>query len=442
LTDRTVDKKLTERLNCEQGIKEPWNWSRGTERMGKVKVAERASESGRTWRGRALVVAGGLVLGVLLAVGCGGGATEGGGGAEPIRVGVILPYSGVYAQLGEDITDGMEVYFEDQGNEISGRPIELIREDTEADPQVGVQAARTLIERDGVDLLTGAVATPVAYGVADLVEREEMPFVISNALGNDATRRGVEYVFRTSGSSWQVSHPMGEYLVDNGVENVYVSAADYAAGQEMSADFTSGFTAAGGNVVGEVFPPLSTNDYSTYIAQIRQAQPEASWSFCAGTDAVRFVQQAAQSGLKEDVQIYGTGNLVDSDTLEAQGEAALGIRTALFYASTLDNPQNEEFRDKFQERFDRPPSVYAVQGYDAAWLIGEALKETEGETEDVEALVEAMEGVEFQSPRGPMTLDENHNPVQNIYIREAQRVDGEIRNVVVDTIENVEDPGE
>lgn len=380
-----------------------------------------------------------VTLLVLLLVGCGGGGGSEGGG-DPIKIGVVLPYSGVYAQLGEDITDGMNVYF-NENKEIAGRPVELVKEDEEADPQVGVQAARTLIEREGVEILTGAVATPTAYGVIDLVEREQMPFVISNALGNGATRRGVEYVFRTSGSSWEVTYPMGEYLAENGVEEIYVTAADYAAGQEMSADFKAGFTSAGGEVVGEAYAPLGTNDYSTYLTKIKQANPEGSWSFFAGSDAVRFVQQYAQSGLKENTTLYGTGNLVDSDTLKAQKEAAIGAQTALFYASTLDNPENKEFIEKFQKQFDRQPSVYAVQGYDAAWLIGEALKATEGNTDDPDALIEAMENVEFESPRGPLSLDENHNPVQNIYIREAREKDGEIQNVVIDTIENVKDPG-
>lgn len=371
--------------------------------------------------------------------GCGGGSAQGEG--EPVRVGVVLPYSGVYAQLGEDITDGMNVYFE-ENPEVAGRPIELIMEDEEADPQVGVQAARTLIEREGVDVLTGAVTTPTAYGVIDLVEREQLPFVISNALGNDATRRGSEYVFRTSGNSWQVTYPMGEYLAENGVEEMYVSAADYAAGQEMAADFKAGFTSAGGEVVGETFAPLGTTDYSTYLTQIEQESPEGSWSFFAGSDAVRFVQQYGQSGLGNNTTLYGTGNLVDSDTLAAQKEDAVGAQTALFYASGLDNPENDEFIRKFRQQHDRAPSVYAVQGYDAAWLIGEALKAAEGDTEDVDGLVQAMEDVEFESPRGPMTLDENRNPVQNIYIREAQNRDGGVQNVVVDTIEDVRDPGE
>jgi len=383
-----------------------------------------------------------LLVAFLLLVGCGGGGGGGqGGGEDPIRLGVILPYSGVYAQLGEDITDGMNVYFEEQGNEIAGRPVELIQEDTEADPQVGVEAARTLIERDEVAVLTGTVSSAVAYGVIDLVSADQIPFVISNATGNDATRRGVPYVFRTSASSWQVSYPMGQYLVDNGVENVYVTAPDYAAGQEQASGFREGFAAAGGNLIGEAYPPLGNSDYSTYLTNISQASPQAEWSFYAGTDAVNFVRQYAEAGLKESIPLYGSGYMVEADTIEGQGEAAAGVRTGLFYASGLDNPENTAFIENFQSQFERDPSTYAVQGYDAAWLIGEALKATEGDT-DPDALVEAMESVEFASPRGPLTLDENHNPIQNIYIREAQEQNGTIENVVIDTIEDVQDPGE
>lgn len=400
--------------------------------------------SGNTSTLRRVFFVGTVMLSSLaLLVGCGGGAEGGGGGGseDPIRLGVILPYSGVYAQLGQDITDGMNVYFGEQGNEIAGRPVELIQEDTEADPQVGVEAARTLIERDEVSLLTGTVSSAVALGVIDLVERDQIPFVISNATANDATRRDVPYVFRTSASSWQVSYPMGEYLVENGVDNVYASAPDYAAGEEQAGGFKEGFAAAGGNLIGEAYPPLGTTDYSTYLTGIRQASPEAEWSFYAGTDAVSFVRQYAESGLKENVPLYGSGYMVELDTLEAQGEAAVGVRTGLFYASTLDNPENTAFIENFQSQFERQPSTYAVQGYDAAWLIGEALKATEGDT-DPDALVEAMESVEFQSPRGPLRLDERHNPVQNIYIREAQDRNGTVENVVIDTIEDVEDPGE
>ena len=406
---------------------------------GKVEilVTERPKATG-TWRGfyfAARVVIASAFLAFL--AGCGGSESQ---EQTPVKLGVLLPYSGVYAQLGEDITSGMELYF-DENKDIAGRSIEIVQEDTEGDPQTGVQAARTLMEREGVDLLSGAVSTAVAYGVIDLVDREQMPFVISNALGNDATRGDVEYVFRASGSSWQVSYPMGDYLVEDGTENVYISAADYAAGQEMSDGFEEGFKAAGGNVVGEVYPPLGTNDYSSFLTRIQQAdEAQGVWNFYAGSDAVRFVKQAGSSGM--DKPIFGPGYLAEADTLPAQGDAAIGVRTALYYASTLDNPENEEFIKNFNEEYDREPSVYAVQGYDAAWLIGEALKETEGNTEDTEALVEAMENVEFESPRGPMELDENHNPIQNVYIREVQKNNGNLENVVVDTIEHVEDPGE
>jgi branched-chain amino acid transport system substrate-binding protein len=259
-----------------------------------------------------------LILGVVL-VGCGAG--EGSqGGEKPIKVGVILPYSGVYAQPGEDITDGMKLYFEQEGKKVAGRPIELITEDTKADPQVGVQAARRLIEQEGVDVLTGTVSTAVAYGVIDVTQRDEIPFIISNATGADATRRGAENVFRTSTSSWQVSHPLGSYLVEQGVDSISVATPDYAAGQEVADFFIEGFTEAGGEVVDEVYPPLGTNDYSSYLTKIRQADSPAVFAFFAGSDAVRFVQQYSEFGL--DAQVYGNGYLVDEDVLPGAGRVS------------------------------------------------------------------------------------------------------------------------
>ncbi len=205
----------------------------------------------------------------------------------------------------------------------------------------------------------------------------------------------------------------------------------------------AGFTDAGGEIVDEAYPPLETNDYSSYLTNIRQSEAEASWSFYAGSDAVSFVQQFDEFGLHDTTPLYGTGNLIDIDTLDAQGATATGAQTALFYSPDLDNPENEEFISNFEQAYDREPGVYAVQGWDAAWLIGEGLRAVEGDTGDPEALVEAMENVEFESPRGPMELDENNNPIQNIYIREAEeQEDGTVDNVVIDTIEDVEDPGE
>ncbi|MGH3089325.1 MAG: ABC transporter substrate-binding protein, partial [Rubrobacteraceae bacterium] len=332
-----------------------------------------------------LGVAGTLLLSALILAGCGGGGGSREG--EPIRVGVILPYSGVYAQLGEDITDAMELYFEENA-EIAGRSVELITEDTEADPQVGVQAARRLIEQEGVDVLTGAVATPVAYGAIDITRRDNIPFIISNATGNDATRQGAENVFRTSVSSYQVSYPMGEYLVDEGTESIVVSAADYAAGYEHAGGFMEGFTEAGGEVVDEVYAPLGTSDYSSFLTRINERDPAGVWTFYAGSDAVRFVQQYQEFGL--EAPLYGNGYVVEEDTLPAQEDAAIGVQSSLHYSPDLDNPQNEEFKSDFQEAYDRRPSVYAVQGWDTAWLIGEAIRATEGNTEDKEALIAAM----------------------------------------------------
>jgi branched-chain amino acid transport system substrate-binding protein len=395
---------------------------------------------GRGWK--TAFGAGLLFAAAGLAAGCGGGGEGGSGGGgesgEPVKVGVLLPQSGVYAGLGEDITNGMELYFE-QNQDLGGRSVELVFEDTEADPQVGVQAARRLLESENVEVLAGTVATPVAYGVIDVTARDQVPFVISNSTGNDATRQGAENVFRVSASSWQAGHPMGEYLMGEGVESIVVSAADYAAGTEMAAGFKEGYEEAGGEIVEEVYPPLSTSDYSSFLTRIRGAEADGTWSFFAGADAVGFVQQYQQFGIEKP--LYGPGYIVDGEALEAQGQDAVGVVSSLHYSADVDVPENEEFRSAYSEAYDEEASVYSVQGWDTGWLIGEAIKATEGDTEP-DALISAMEEVEFASPRGPMELDENHNPVQNIYIREVQEVDGGVDNVIIETIEDVQDPGE
>jgi branched-chain amino acid transport system substrate-binding protein len=334
----------------------------------------------------------------------------------------------------------MKLYFEDRDYEIAGRLVELVAEDDESDPQVGVPAARTLIEREDVDILTGAVSSAVANAVSDIAQRDGIPFVISNATSNNITREGTENIFRTSASTWMLYNTMGSYMAEQEVDNVMVVLPDYAGGHEGAADFMAGYTEAGGEVAGELYPPLGNNNYSAYMTSIRQADPSAVFAFFAGSDAARFVQQYRQFGV--EAPLYGTGYMVDTDVLPAQGEAAIGIVNAYHYAADLDIPENKEFRAAFEEAYDREASVYAVQGWDAAWLIGEAITATEGNTEDTDALIKAMEDVEFESPRGPMELDENHNPVQNIYVREVRELDdGTIANVTIDTIENVRDPG-
>lgn len=361
----------------------------------------------------------------------------------PLKIGVLLPYSKVYAVLGESITNGMVLYFEGISNTIAGRKIELIKEDEENDPQVSLRKARKFIEQDKVDIMTGLVSSAVAYAIRDIVHQSKTILIISNAGANDLSRsRKSPYVFRTSFSNWQAPWAMGEWVAKNVSKKVYLTAPDYAAGKEMIAAFKETYIPAGGIVVGEIYPPFPNTDYGPFLAKIAEAKPEATFSFYSGSDAVAFVKQYDEYGLKKTTKLTGAGFMLESDVLPAQGKAAVGGLSALHWANTLDNPENKKFMEAYQKRFNSEANVFAVQGYDTARTIHEALEKVGGNTADVDKLIKAIEGVKFASPRGPFEIDpETHNVIHNEYIREVKEVNGQLSNVVIDTIKNVKDPG-
>jgi branched-chain amino acid transport system substrate-binding protein len=362
--------------------------------------------------------------------------------AGPVKLGVLLPYSKVYQQLGEDITSGLILYFERVGFKAGGRSITLIKEDEEIDPQIALRKGRKLIESDNVDLITGLVASPSAIALRDLVHNSKTPLVIANAGANVVTRaRRSPYIFRASFSNWQTCYPIGKWFYENVARSCLVGAADYAAGHEDIAAFKESYLPAGGKIVAEVYPPLNNTDYGPYIAQMQRARPEALFVFFAGSDAARFVTQAAQYGLFKDARLAGPGFLVEEDVLPAQGRSALGAYSSLHWALTLQTPENLAFTRAYRERWKRDASVFAMQGYDSARVIVEALNATAGDTTNKSRLIEAMAAVRFTSPRGAFSFDpETHNVIQTIYLRQVREVGKELHNVVFGDLGVFKDP--
>jgi branched-chain amino acid transport system substrate-binding protein len=326
------------------------------------------------------------------------------------------------------------------GNTAGGRTITVIKED-EGTPDDALRKTRKLLEQDQVDLIAGTVSTAIAYAIRDLVHDNKVIYISANAGGNDLTRsRKSPYIFRTSFTNAQPSVPMGEYLVKNVGRRVFISAADYAAGHESLQAFKDGFLAAGGELVGEVYPPFPNTDYAAYLTQIAQARPDATYSFYSGSDAVNFVKQYGEFGLNRDIRLCGSGFLLEQDVLPAQGNAALRGISGLHWALTLDNPENKAFVAAYRQRFNKDADVFAMQGYDTAHVIVEALNKTQGDTSNKERLADAIVAVKFASPRGPFEFDpETHNVVQNIYAREVREVDGKLTNVVLQTFPMVSD---
>ena len=365
--------------------------------------------------------------------------------AGPLKIGLVLPYSGVYQVLGESITQGMELVFAREGNKVAGRDVVMIKEDDEMQPPVGIRKTEKLIESDKVDILTGPVHSGILMGMRDKVHNSKTILIVSNA-GADAISRErcSKWIFRTSFSNWQPCQPMGGWVAKNASKEVFLTAPNYQAGKDMMNAFKETFVPAGGKLIGEEYPKLGETDYAPLLTKIRQSGAKAVFAFFSGTDAVNFVKQYDQFGLKGQVKLTGAGFLTEPDVLPAQGKAALGTITGHFYTPQLDSPVNKKFVADFKAKFGgKTPDGFACQGYDTAEVIVRALKTVNGNTQDKDKLVAALEKVQFESPRGWFSFDpKTHNVIQPyIYVREVKEVAGGLDNVPIDRVAKVADPG-
>jgi len=364
----------------------------------------------------------------------------------PIKIGVVLPYTGVYAVLGESITQAMELVFEREQWTVAGRKIELIKEDDEMKPPIGIRKTEKLIDSDRVDLLTGPVHSGILMGMRDKVHNSKTILIVSNA-GADAIsrQRCSKWIFRASFSNWQPCQPMGGWVAKHVAKEVFQIAPNYQAGKDMMAAFRETFLPAGGKVIAEDHPKLGETDYAPYLTKIKQSGAKAVFAFFSGSDAVNFVKQFDQFGLKGAVTLTGAGFLTEPDVLPAQGKSALGVFTGHFYTPVLDNPVNKQFVKVFKAKYgNKTPDGFACQGYDTAEVILRALRAVNGNTRDKDALVAAIAKVEFDSPRGRFRFDPKTNNVIQpyIYIREVREVpEFGLTNVPIDKVADVRDPG-
>jgi len=338
--------------------------------------------------------------------------------AQDIKVGLLLPFSGVYAALGNDIEAGFTTALEQFGSETPAT-FEIVREDTEVKPPVALAKAKKLILQDKVDVISGIVSSGVLGAVRDMVHGAGVPLIVANAGNDEATGEACSpYITRMSFSNGQVNRPMGKWMHDQGIRKVYTLAPDYAAGRQMIDGFVQTFTAAGGEIVGQEFTPFQkTQDFGPYMAQAKSSGAEAVFVFYAGGEAISFVKQYDSFGLKAELPLYGSGFLTSSLYVNAEGPAAEGVITALHYVPTLDNPANAQFVEAFKAKTGRVPSEFAVHGYDAGRALIEAVKA--GAT-DRESLANALRQVSFDGPRGALSIDPaTNNIVQPIYVYET-----------------------
>jgi len=357
---------------------------------------------------------------------------------EPVRIGIIYTNSGPLAQLGIDMRDGNLLYWSQAGNRAGGRRVELLLESTGSNkPDEGLTKARKLVERDRVHILTGVLETPVAYALASYVNEKKVPLMI-NIAGADglSQKQRSEYVFRSSFSNSQASHPLGEWAYRQGYRKMVLLASDFAAGHEHIGGVARTFVVAGGQVIQEIYPPLGAPDFAPYLAQIRRDADVVAVAIF-GADAMRVVAQYAEFGLKGKIPLIGKGGLTDEAFLDKMGDAALGMVAAGQWSAALDTPLNRRVRDAFESKHKRPMTLTVEQAYVGAQMLAKALETSKADVENLETFVAALKNVEVEGPRGKVRLDAYHNPVHTVYVTRTERKSGMLQNTPIASYPNV-----
>ena len=364
---------------------------------------------------------------------------------EPVKVGVIAPFSGVAADYGKQIEGGIKAFFKIHGDTFAGRKIVvIIRDTTGPNPEIAKRHAQELVTRDKVDFLAGFGFTPEALAAAPIATEAKKPMVVMNAASSVVTTRS-PYIARFSMALPQVSAPMATWAARNGIKKVYTLVSDFAPGIDSETAFKTAFTAAGGQIVDSVRVPLRNPDFAPFVQRIKDAKPEAVFMFVpAGEQSIAFMKAFEERGLaKEGIKLIATGDLTDDDVLNAMGDPVLGVITSHHYSAAHDSPENKAFLKAWAEvnKDLKRPNFMGVGGYDGMAAIAEVVKKL-GNNIDPDKAMEILKNLKMMSPRGPIAIDPaTRDIVQTVYIRRVQRVGGELYNVEFDKFTEVKDPG-
>lgn len=367
-------------------------------------------------------------------------------GAETVKVGVILTYSGRDAALGEQIDRAINLYVKLHGAELpAGTSVELVRrDDTGPNPDVAKRLAQELILREKVQMLTGGQWTPNATAVAALSKEARIPFVVMTAGGSAVTEQS-PYVIRTGWTLWQTSYPIGQWAAKQGMKKAYTVVSDFAPGHDGETAFIKGFTENGGEVIGSIRIPLKTSDYLPYLQKVKEANPETVYLFNpGGPQATAFMKAFDDIGLaRSKVKIIGPGDITSDDELPNMGKAALGVTTLLQYSPSGDRPENREFVAAWKKEYGEAsvPTFFAVAGWDGMKAVFDAIIAQKGKMDADKTIAFLSNWSNSKSPRGPIKIDPaTRDIVQNQYIRRVEDVGGKLVNVEIETIPQVADP--
>ena len=340
--------------------------------------------------------------------------------AEPLKIGLMLPYTGTFAGPGDMVEKGFRLFVEEQGGKLAGRDLTFIKVDDESEPSKATDNINKLIKRDNVDVIIGSVHSGVAMAMAKVAKDSGKLLIIPNA-GADAITGPMcaKNIFRTSFSNWQTGYAPGVVAAKKGYKRAVTITLNYAAGNEMVKGFTEAFEKSGGQIAKHLTLPFPNVEFQALLTEIAALKPDVVFAFFAGGGAVKFVKDYDTAGLKAAIPLIGAGFLTDG-TLQAQGTSAQGLITALHYGDNLETARNTAFRNKFAVTWKANPDVYAVQGYDAAQLLAAGLSAVRGDFSKRDAMYAAMTKATIDSPRGKFVMSPQNNPVQDLYVREVK----------------------
>jgi branched-chain amino acid transport system substrate-binding protein len=341
--------------------------------------------------------------------------------AEELRIGFLAPTTGIFAQVGRDMVNGFQLYLDEVGGDFAGAKVKFIVEDEEGKPPVGVRKVEKLIRQDKVHMYIGGLLASTGYAIAPVSSRLKTVYVASIPAADDLTQRDLgkfPYLVRTGWTSSQPSHPFGQWACEQGYKRIVAIGADYAFGHEVVGGFQAAFEACGGRIIQKIWPPLGTIDFGPFIPTIKK-DADAIFTLMVGPMSLQFPKQLAAAGIKKPV--LGGGTSYDEFVLPSMGDEVVGHVSALQYSAALDTPRNAAFVKKYRDKYGKVPSYYSESNYSTAQMIHEVMKKTKGKWPGTAQFVKMLAAVKLDTPRGPVRIDAERNPVHNVYIRRIEK---------------------
>ena len=367
---------------------------------------------------------------------------------DELRIGFVAPITGIFAQVGKDMVDGFTMYLDEVNGDFGGAKVRLIVEDEQGRPDAAVTKAKKLILQDRVHLITGAQLASTGYALGPVSTQERTVFIPSVAAADDLTQRDLDkypYMIRTGWTSSQPMHPLGQWACEQGYRRIAAIGADFAFGHESVGGFQRAFEACGGRIIQKLWPPLGTKDFGPYLPGIK-ADADAIFTLMLGPMALQFPKQIAAAGNTKP--LIGGGTSYDEFILPFMGDEVIGHVSALQYSAALDIPKNRNFVVSYRSKYGKVPSWSSATNYTTAQMIHEVMKQSNGKFPGAEAFIKQLNALKIDTIRGPVSIDDMRNPVQNIYIKKVEKKKmfgydkDELWNTVIKTYPNVNQFGQ